>query len=206
VDLTLGTSHQQIAFSERDLVACGSAAAQIDYVVRQALATVQETTRITDWPADLADLRSTTMATGSVAMTGFAVAQRTVTDDATLTTDDYAVWCDTTAGAIEITMPSAAGIDGQRFEVKNLTAANAVTITPDGSETIDGAANAVLALQGQTAVLTSDGTNYQRTPNVAAQTGASAAGIAAATDDNVKAALTALQAALAAEGAVTSPA
>ncbi len=205
VDLLVGSSHQQIPFHEQQLLALGSAQKQIDFIVQQAVALVNAQVAITDLSLSVPDLRSTTLATGSVPMAGIAVAQRLVTADTVVTLADYAVWCDTTSAAIAVTLPTAIGNAGQRFEFKNLSAAHATTLTPAGSEKIDGASTLVLALAGQFAVLTSDGANWKHTPGIAASVGASAAGIASVADAPAKAALTALQAALVAQLIVTAP-
>lgn len=206
VDLTIGASHQQIAFSEADLARLGSDAARISYIVGQALSTVQNATTLTTTPPGLEALCSTTAATGSMAMAGMNVTQRTVTADSAVTTSDYVVWSNTASNTIALTLPTASGNPGQRFEVKNLSAANATTITPAGSEKIDGNATLVLALAGQAAVITSNGTQWVQTPAIAPGVGASAAGLSSVTDAAAAAALTALQTALAARGTVTSPA
>lgn len=56
--------------------------------------------------------------------------------------------CDATAGAFAVNLPSATGIDGRIYIIKQLDASgNNVTITPNGAETIDGAGTLVLNAQ-----------------------------------------------------------
>lgn len=55
--------------------------------------------------------------------------------------------CDATAGAITINLPPVSYKDGHVLVFKRVNAGNAVTITADGTETIDGAASISLAAQ-----------------------------------------------------------
>lgn len=68
-----------------------------------------------------------------------------------------------TSAAIEYTLPSAATA-GAGFKIafkKTDNSVNAITLTPDGSETIDAAASYTISSQNQTVQLVSDGTNWQ---------------------------------------------
>ena len=62
----------------------------------------------------------------------------------TATEDDIYIDADASGGAIMINLP--AGTEGRLYNVKNSSSSgsNVVTVVPDGSETIDGAANAQL--------------------------------------------------------------
>ncbi|MHB1310581.1 MAG: hypothetical protein ACYC3L_01095 [Gemmatimonadaceae bacterium] len=80
---------------------------------------------------------------------------RIVTAAATLTEADFVVLCDSTAGNYAVTLPAAASVPGQEFAIKKTVAANTVTITPSGSDTIDGAATLAVTTQWQTAWLKS---------------------------------------------------
>ena len=79
-----------------------------------------------------------------------------VTSAYTVTYQDFMVEC--TSGTFAVTLLSAAGITGQEFEVKN-SGTGTITVTPDGSETIDGAATVVLAQYDAVKVM-SNGTNW----------------------------------------------
>jgi len=84
--------------------------------------------------------------------------------------------CDTTSGAIVATLPAAASA-GDGFFVafkKTDVSANAVTLTPNGSEKIDGAATFVLSDQYNWVILQCDGTGW----NIVSQTPLSTAGLA----------------------------
>lgn len=66
-----------------------------------------------------------------------------VTGNTTLDATHHSVFCDTDGGAITITLP--AGVDGTLYIIKNVgSSGNDVTLTPNGAETIDGAASGTL--------------------------------------------------------------
>lgn len=70
--------------------------------------------------------------------------------------------CNATSAAIIATLPSAATA-GNGFKVafkKTDSSANAVTLTPNGSDTIDGAASLSLTTQYSSVVIVSNGTNW----------------------------------------------
>jgi hypothetical protein len=78
---------------------------------------------------------------------GVTVATRNVTGTDTATATDYALTCDATAAGFVENLPAATG-SGQMFRIKKIdSTANAVTITPNGADTIDGAATKVLNTQ-----------------------------------------------------------
>jgi len=206
IDVTVGTSHQLIPFKEDQLLKVGTAAQMITYISTQALQSVTTAPTTTTLPAGFPEIRATTMVTGSMPVAGLGVTQRTATADTTVTTSDYAVWCDTTSNSIIVTLPSAIGIGGQRFEFKKIAAANTATLTPAGSEKIDGASTQVLTVNGAASILTSDNANWVHMPGVAAQTNMTAANLAAVADAPAKACLTALSAGLVAEGIFVAPA
>jgi len=71
--------------------------------------------------------------------------------------------CNATSAAIVATLPSAATA-GNGFKAafkKTDSSANAVTLTPNGSDTIDGAATYALSSQYAFVFIVSDGTNWQ---------------------------------------------
>ena len=63
-----------------------------------------------------------------------------------------------TANTFTVTLPTAVGITGKRYTVKNV-GAGTITVDGDGSETIDGAADVTLAQWAKTTVV-SDGANW----------------------------------------------
>lgn len=69
--------------------------------------------------------------------------------------------CNATGGAFTVTLPTAASTSGQIFNIKKTdSSANAVTIDPNGAETIDGASTLVLNTQWQSAQIQSNGTAW----------------------------------------------
>ena len=75
----------------------------------------------------------------------------------TITTSDYYVEC--TANTFTLTMPTAVGISGQAFVVKN-SGTGTITVDGDGSETIDGSTTIELDTQYQSVTLVSNGSNW----------------------------------------------
>lgn len=66
-----------------------------------------------------------------------------------------------TAGGFVVNIPTAVDVKGQQLKVKNVSASvNAITLTPFGGETIDGAATFVMNTGFQATWLESDGTNW----------------------------------------------
>jgi hypothetical protein len=73
----------------------------------------------------------------------YAVASKTA--NYTATAAEHVILCDPTGGSFTITLPAAATAgSGKVLVVKNIAGSNTVTIDADGSETIDGAATAVV--------------------------------------------------------------
>ena len=70
---------------------------------------------------------------------------------------DYCIHC--TTGTFDVTLPTAAGIAGQEFIIKN-SGAGTITVATTSSQTIDGAATAVLSTQYGSLSVMSDGANY----------------------------------------------
>ncbi len=74
----------------------------------------------------------------------------------TLTASDYCVNC--TSGTFTVTLPTAVGIAGRVYVVKN-SGAGVITLDGNGAETIDGAATATAAAAASITVM-SDGANW----------------------------------------------
>jgi hypothetical protein len=72
-------------------------------------------------------------------------------------TTDCVVNC--TSGTFTVTLPTAVGIEGQYFIVKN-SGTGVITIDGDGAETIDGAANKTLSVQYESMTVVSNGANW----------------------------------------------
>lgn len=85
----------------------------------------------------------------------------TVAADLTLGPGHQTVAVDTTSGAVEVTLPPANGCPGQLYRIKRISAgANNVTITPDGSDTIEGDASRTLSTQWAGLTLIAQGTRW----------------------------------------------
>lgn len=79
----------------------------------------------------------------------------------TLDVSDTTLLCTATGGAFTVALPPAAQLKWRIFNVKKVDAsANAVTIDPFGSETIDGAATLAVGTQYESAMFQSDGSNW----------------------------------------------
>lgn len=64
-----------------------------------------------------------------------------------------------TANTFTVTLPTAVGIEGQYFIIKN-SGTGSITVDADGTETIDGLANKLLAIQNESITVVSDGANW----------------------------------------------
>jgi hypothetical protein len=85
-------------------------------------------------------------------------AYTSVTADTTLDATHFFVDVDATSDSVDITLPTVVGINGREYIIRKLDAsANTVTITPDGTETINGSSDAVLDEQYETAIIFSNG-------------------------------------------------
>ena len=71
---------------------------------------------------------------------------------------DFVVDC--TANTFTVTLPTAAGITGKQFCVKN-SETGVVTVDAFGSETIDGALTFILSTKGESIWVVSDGVNWK---------------------------------------------
>lgn len=90
----------------------------------------------------------------------FAVVSKTA--NYTLTTSDYLVLVDASGGSFTLSLPAAASNTGRVFLIKRTdnTLSNAVTLDPNGSETIDGQTTRKLCTQYETVSIISDGSNW----------------------------------------------
>ncbi|HSX05827.1 MAG TPA: hypothetical protein VLF69_05130 [Candidatus Saccharimonadales bacterium] len=97
---------------------------------------------------------------GTVASGTLATATKTT--NYTVTTTDAVILADATSGNVTITLPAASGASGYRFYIKRVdnTTTNSVTITPNGSDTIDGFTGISVVSQYDTYELVSNGTTW----------------------------------------------
>jgi hypothetical protein len=75
----------------------------------------------------------------------------------TATPDDYTINC--TSGTFNVTLPTAVGIQGRIYKVKN-SGSGTITLNTTGGQTIDGASNKVLSTQYQVITVQSTGSNW----------------------------------------------
>jgi len=86
---------------------------------------------------------------------------KTVTANYTMTWADETILADASGGAITVTLPDPAAYPNYEVMIKKIdSSANAVTVAPHGTETIDGASSLTLANQNDAVRLRSDGTNW----------------------------------------------
>jgi len=84
----------------------------------------------------------------------------TVTKTATYTatSSDYTIICSTNTFTIDL--PTAVGITGRVYVIKNITSGTTITVDGNGTETIDGATTYTLASQYKLVMIQSDGANW----------------------------------------------
>ena len=77
----------------------------------------------------------------------------------TLDSTDYTVEC--TANSFDITLPTAVGITGRVYNIKNSAAGTTITLKTTSAQTIDGSASGVLTvLYLNNAQVQSNGANW----------------------------------------------
>jgi hypothetical protein len=86
---------------------------------------------------------------------------RSVTTSGNVVSGDYLLLCNSTAGAVTITLPPAALVPGRIYVFKRINAgANNVVVDGFGSETIDGALTNTLSSQWAGVTVMSNGTAW----------------------------------------------
>jgi len=79
----------------------------------------------------------------------------------TATAEDEIILCDATAGIMTINLPTAVGIAGVQYTIKKIdSGGNAITIDPNGAQTIEGSSTKTLSSQWSYYTIVSDGTNW----------------------------------------------
>jgi len=93
---------------------------------------------------------------------GIFIRQETVSGVYNVTVQDGTVFCDTSGGVATINLPTAVGVGGRIYLVcdKGNAAANNVTVTPQGGETISGAGSYVISSNYGRVWLQSDGSDW----------------------------------------------
>lgn len=83
------------------------------------------------------------------------------TGNYTVTANDETILGNATSGQITFSLPAVSGTQGKRYWFKKVDSSNnGVVIDPDGSETIDGAANYQLTVQYESILVESDGSTW----------------------------------------------
>jgi len=98
----------------------------------------------------------------SLARNNFGFASlKTVIANYTMTWADETILADASGGAITVTLPDPASYPNYEIMIKKIdSSTNAVTVTPHGTETIDGASSLTLSSQNDAKRLRSDGSNW----------------------------------------------
>lgn len=78
----------------------------------------------------------------------------------TVLATDELIRADATAGAVTLALPAAADADGRVLWVEAVNVTSAITLDPDGAETINGAATKTIGTAGRVAVLFCDGVDW----------------------------------------------
>ena len=94
---------------------------------------------------------------GTLTANGFTTAFSAKSTAYTLTATDDIV---SVTGTTTITLPTAAGIPGRKYTIKNSDVAATVTVDANGGETIDGSLTKLLTTQYQYLTILSDGVNW----------------------------------------------
>jgi hypothetical protein len=88
----------------------------------------------------------------------FAGMYRAITAARTLDVTDWTVNC--TAGTFAVTLPTAVGIDGRQYNIKN-SGTGVITINTTSGQTVDGAASGIITLvQYDSITVVSNGANW----------------------------------------------
>lgn len=87
---------------------------------------------------------------------------RSLTSTTTLLVQDEFVKVDASMGTVTLSLPAAASMTGRELIIKKTdSSANAVTLDPNSTETIDGALTRAVSVQNELVRITSDGANWQ---------------------------------------------
>jgi lysophospholipase L1-like esterase len=100
--------------------------------------------------------------TGTINVAAVREAIVTKTANYTAAMGDSVILCNATSGAVTITLPTAAGIQGRAFQVKKTdSSSNSCSLATTGGQSIDGATSVALSTQYSLKKVESDGSNWQ---------------------------------------------
>jgi len=114
-------------------------------------------TTLTSTTATIANLNATTSVVGTTTVTGLKLAFQTGTLDVVATSAMYGIQVDPTGAAKTVTLPAASAHAGRVYVISDKATGNNLTITPNGSDTVDGSATLVLNAAKECATIMSDG-------------------------------------------------
>jgi len=135
-----------------------------DSATSAAIADFTATGRTVVGAASMSALRTSI----DVSQAGFTKAERTVTTSDSITASDETILANAASGLINLSVLTAASIDGRRVTVKKIdSSANTVTLTCAGAETIDGSSTYVLDTEDDAVTIESDGSNWHIVSNYA---------------------------------------
>ena len=84
-----------------------------------------------------------------------------VSSNYNVSTTDHLIFIDTSGGAVEIELPTASGVGGKEYIIKNVGGNNDITITTSiEGETIDGEDSFIIHFNYESITLTSNNTNW----------------------------------------------
>ncbi len=96
-----------------------------------------------------------------IAAAFFPATMRTLTANGTVTVQDDGVLVDATSAAVTVTLLPASQCQFWKGTVKKIdSSSHHVTLTPTGTDTIDGASSYVLSAQWKAVTVQSNGTGY----------------------------------------------
>jgi len=106
---------------------------------------------------------STVSGISSFSAGSYTATRTSISDDYTVLSTDDIIECDTSSNAIIISLPAASSVDsGKIYNIKD-EAGNAddnnITVTPDGSYTIDGETSQIIASSYTCMTIYSNGSN-----------------------------------------------
>lgn len=95
-------------------------------------------------------------------LNGIELGRTTITATTTLTTANTVVLADASSNSLQITLPTAVGIDGVAFSVKRIDASTTtlVTVVPQSGQTIDGITKVILEHPGESLIVQSNNANW----------------------------------------------
>ena len=99
--------------------------------------------------------------TGVMTAAAYSEGVAAKTSSATLSALESFVTCDSSGGAVTLTLPSASGITGRAYTVKKIdSSSTACVVEGSGAETVDGEANQSVVRENDAITVVSDGTNF----------------------------------------------